>query len=388
MALQCLDSGRHFAMSERDSDIEFDFFEEEPATTEAQSTRAARRGGRPPIRPPAGVTPLLRLVGLIGFAILVVVLLVFAVQSCRGSQKRETYENYMQDVGEVGNQSEQIGRRLNTLLTDPAAKLTDIREQLSGLAQQQEQGVTQAEGIEAPGPLRDVHPAVIQSLQLRVSGLQGLDRAFQQTAQIKNASTAGRALAAQARRLLASDIVWDDLFKEPSRSTLAEQGVRGVQVPDSNFLRNPDLATASFMASLWQRVRGASTGGRPCSPRGTGLVSVKALPAGTDLSPSTLNTVEASENLGFAVTIEDTGCSQEVRIPITLTIQKNPEPIVKTQTVAIINPGERQTVTFSRIGQVPFATRTSVKVEVEPVKNETRTSNNTAEYPVIFSLGT
>ena len=101
-------------MSERDSDIEFDFFEDEPATTEAQSTRAARRGGRPPIRPPAGVTPLLRLVGLIGFAILVVVLLVFAVQSCRGSQKRETYEDYMQDVGEVANQSEQIGRRLNT----------------------------------------------------------------------------------------------------------------------------------------------------------------------------------------------------------------------------------------------------------------------------------
>jgi hypothetical protein len=378
-------------MSERDSDIEFDFFEDEPATTEAQSTRAARRGGRPPIRPPAGVTPLLRLVGLIGFAILVVVLLVFAVQSCRGSQKRETYQDYMQDVNEVASQSEEIGRRLNTLLTDPGAKLTDIREQLSGLAQQQEQGVTQAEGIEAPGPLRDVHPAVVQSLQLRVSGLEGLDRAFEQTAQIRNANTAGRALAAQARRLLASDVVWDDLFKEPSRAVLVEQGVRGVQVPDSNFLRNPDLATPALMTPIWQRVRGASTGGQPCSPRGTGLVSVKALPAGTELSTQTLNTVEASEDLGFAVTIEDTGCSQEVRIPVTLTIQKNPEPIVKTQTVAIINPGETQTVTFRNIGQVPFATRTSIKVDVKPVAGppkESRVENNTAEYPVIFSLGT
>jgi hypothetical protein len=56
--------------------------------------------------------------------------------------------------------------------------------------------------------------------------------------------------------------------------------------------------------------------------------------------------------------------------------------------VPIINPGERQTVTFREIGQVPFATRTSIKIEVEPVKGETRTSNNTAEYPVIFSLGT
>ena len=377
-------------MSERDSDIEFDFFEDEPATTEAQSTRQSRRGPRPPIRPPAGVTPLLRLIGLIAFAILVVVLLVFAVQSCRGSQKRDTYENYTEDVGEVAAQSEQIGRRLNGLLTDPAAKLTDIRQQLSGLADQQQQGVTRAEDIDPPGPLREIHPAVIQSLQLRVSGLEGLDRAFEQTAQIRNASLAGRALAVQARRLLASDVVWDDLYKDPSRAVLADQDVRGVQVPDSNFLRNPDLATPSLMAAVWRRVRGASTGGSDCSPRGTGLASVKALPSGTDLSTDTLNTVEASEQLGFSVTIENTGCSQEVRIPIKLTIVKDPDPIVKTQTVGIINPDESQTVTFRNLGQPPFARRTELRVEVTPVAGpprETNTDNNRAVYPVIFSLG-
>jgi hypothetical protein len=374
-------------MSERDTDIEFDFFEDEPATTEAQAARPSRRGRRPPIRPPAGVTPLLRLIGLIAFAILVVVLLVFAVDNCRGSQKRDTYEDYTADVDEVATQSEQIGRQLNNLLTDPAAKLATIREQLSGLAQQQEQGVTRAEDIEPPGPLREIHPAVIQALQLRVSGLQGLDRAFQQTAQIRNAPVAGRALAIQARRLLASDVVWDDLYKEPSRAVLVDQDVRGVQVPDSNFLRNPDLATPGLMASVWRRVRGASSGASACSPRGTGLVSTKALPGGTELSTTTLNTVEASEELGFAVTVEDTGCSQEVRIPVTLTIEKSPENIVKTQTIGIINPGEQQTVTFRRVGQVPFATRTNVKVEVKPVTSESKTDNNSAEYPVIFSLG-
>ena len=294
----------------------------------------------------------------------------------------------MEDVGEVATQSEQIGRRLNNLLTDPAAKLTEIRQQVSGLAQQQEQGVTRAEDIEAPGPLRDIHPAVIESLQLRVSGLEGLDRAFQRTSQIRNAGIAGRALAEQARRLVASDIVWDDLFKDPARQVLVDQDVRGVQVPDSNFVRQPDrIATASAMASIWQRVRGASTGGQACTPRGTGLVSTKALPSGTELSTQTLNTVEASEQLGFAVTVEDTGCSQEVRIPVTLTIRKSPENIVKTQTIPIINPGEQQTVTFRNIGQVPFATRTTITVAVKPVTGETRRENNSAEYPVIFSLG-
>ena len=77
---------------------------------------------------------------------------------------------------------------------------------------------------------------------------------------------------------------------------LVDQDVRGVQVPDSNFVRQPDrIATASAMASIWQRVRGASTGGQGVQPRGTGLVSTKALPSARSLLDTTLNTVEASE---------------------------------------------------------------------------------------------
>jgi hypothetical protein len=88
-------------VSERDDDIlEFDFFDE-PATVEQQQTsrvrmpRRRREGQppRPPIRPPQGFTPLLRLVGLIAFAILIVVLLVFWVQSCQSSSKRNAYRD-------------------------------------------------------------------------------------------------------------------------------------------------------------------------------------------------------------------------------------------------------------------------------------------------------
>src|SRR5258705_4472735 len=61
-------------MDSRDNDIEFDFFDEEPATTEAQSpqsrVRLPRRGGRGPgapgpAGPPRGLTPLLCLLALI-----------------------------------------------------------------------------------------------------------------------------------------------------------------------------------------------------------------------------------------------------------------------------------------------------------------------------------
>jgi hypothetical protein len=44
-------------------------------------------------------------------------------------------------------------------------------------------------------------------------------------------------------------------------------------------------------------------------------------------------------------------------------------------------------VTFRNLGQVPFAQKTTVLVDVAPVPGERNATNNKASYPVIFSLG-
>src|SRR5688572_16442406 len=206
-------------MSERDSsEIEFDFFEE-PTTTEAarpeRRARRPRRGRRPP-GPPSGLTPLLRLVGLISLAILVIVLLVFWISSCRGEAKHDTYRSYMRNVDRIANESERIGTRLNTALTRPDVRQAELRRNLEGLAQQQVQLVDSAEALDEPGPLRNEHRHLIEALQFRVSGLRGIRDGF--SGQTRNATQAGDALAAQARRLIASDVVWDDQFEDPAKA--------------------------------------------------------------------------------------------------------------------------------------------------------------------------
>ena len=72
---------------------------------------------------------------------------------------------------------------------------------------------------------------------------------------------------------------------------------------------------------------------------------------------------------------------------MTLTIQKPQGAIVRTQTLDLINPGQTKSVTFKDLGQVPFAQKTTVLVDVAPVPGEHNTTNNKASYPVIFSLG-
>jgi hypothetical protein len=382
-------------MSERDTDFEFDFFEE-PATQEAQAReRAPRRTRGPrvprgPLRPRAGLTPLLRLLGLIAFAILIVVLLLLWVQSCQEDAKRDTYSSYMTDMSAVASDSERIGRELSDVLTTPGIKSAELQKQLSGLVQQQVRVTERTRNFDSPGPLLNAHNAAVESMQFRVDGLSGLVEAFRRTQGSKDAAASGALLASQAERLVASDVIWDDLFKEPSVAELQNQDISGVEVPDSNFVQTPDLASTRSMVPIWERINGSAAsggGGTVSGVHGTNIEQVTVSPGGQVLSPSAENTVEASTDLGFVVSVANSGDSQEVKIPVTLTIQQSPTPIVKKQTIDIINPGETKQVVFRDFPSVDFGEPRVMRIDVEPVPGEKTTTNNTAEYRVSFSLG-
>jgi hypothetical protein len=385
-------------VTEHDTDIDFDFFEDEPPTQEATRSERLlpRRGPRGPQRPPrapTNLTPLLRLVGLIAFAILIVVLLVFWVQSCREAGKEKTYKSYMSKVSEIAGSSQQIGRQLSQALVAQGLKQAQVEQRIAGLAHQEQLDVDRAREITPPGTLRDEQAALVQALQFRVSGLNGLASALAATANVKDTTRAGTVLAAQMQRLLASDVVWDDAFKDPANAELRRQGVTGTSesggplVPDSNFLQTSDLVTPTSMATVLEKIRGGSVTPSQGGLRGTNLVSVKVLPTGTELSTSTTTTVVVRTNMTFQVTVEDSGDSQEVNIPVKLTIVQAGSPdIVKRATIGFINPGEQRTINFTNFTSPSFRAPATVKIEVQPVKGESNTSNNSADYPVIFSV--
>jgi hypothetical protein len=383
-------------MTERDTDIEFDFFDE-PETEEAsERVRAPRRQGprgpRRPVRPPSGLIPMLRLAGLIAFLILAVVLLVVAVRGCASDSKHARYENYINAVSKVAHSSTAIGTQLNQALSATGIKESQLEQKLKGLAAQQQQGVAQARDINPPGPLRVEHDQLIQVLSLRASGLSRLADAFRQTATSKSASAAGQLIATQARLLLASDVNYDYYFQQPTEQELLKQNVSDIGgVPDSNIFPNPDLASSQAMMSVWQHVHGAATGGNPGGKHGSALGPVKALPDGKVLqsgASASQNQITASTDLAFQVTVENSGDFQEFNVGVTLTIQKSPKPIVMRKKIPVINAGQTKTVTFTNINlNGLFGLPTTIKVDIQPVPGEVTTSNNSAEYRVIFSLG-
>jgi hypothetical protein len=316
------------------------------------------------------------------------VILVFVVKSCRGSSKHSEYANYMSDVRAIASGSAGVGRQLNDALTTPGIKEADLETKLQGLAQQESQYADRAQQITPPGPLRVEHQHLVEVLQLRASGISRLADAFRQTAKSKSSSDAGRLLAKQVQVLAASDVNWDFYFRTPSLRELKRQSITGVSVPESHVLVDSDLASTRSMIPVWQRVHGATTPQTtPTGLHGVGLIGTRVLPGGEQLSPTREATITASPQLAFEVSVKNTGEAQEVKVPVVLTIQKAPKPIVKRGTISLIDVGATETFTFHITEQPPFSTPTKIKVQAGPVPSERNFSNNKATYPVIFSFG-
>jgi hypothetical protein len=377
-----------------DDILDFDFVDDETRELAPPSRQGGRppggggpRGGgprRPQLGPPHGIMPLLRLAGLVALAILVVVLLAVWVQGCAGQDEESAYGDYLAGIGDVGSDSAKIGSDLATLLTTPGLAQTELETRLGGFVQRQQLDVERARDLDPPGPLTPAHGHAIEALDLRVRGLQGMLDTFRATKDSDDQAAAGQQLASWGQRLEASDVVWKDLFKDEAQATMAAEGVEGLTAPASVFVENSDLYTARSMSSIWQRVHGASTGGTPSGLHGSSLAFTKVQPANVQLSTTTETKITVSTDVSFEVGVTNSGENQEVGVKVNLTAQ--PTPIKKTGTIDVIDPGETKTVTFADFPDFPFQENTTVQVSIAPVPGETNTGNNTAEYPVVFTL--
>ncbi|MGH2841792.1 MAG: hypothetical protein ACRDKY_13305, partial [Solirubrobacteraceae bacterium] len=233
-------------MSERfqDDDIEFDFFEDvdtheqsPPDWLHDDEQEAQPEQPRPPRRQAGpgggggGLGPRGRLIALVVGAVVLAILLVFLILSCTGEGKAGTYRDYTEDMTVVANGSEKIGRDLDAALTTPGVKPNQLATTLDGLADLQQQELSEAEAVKEPGAMADEQAAALQSLSFRITGMRRLADVFRATAGSDDASGASLQLAAQANRLVTSDVVWADLFRNAALAQMRSEGVSGVPVP-------------------------------------------------------------------------------------------------------------------------------------------------------------
>ncbi len=231
-------------MEPSDDNPPFDFFSERPLPAAAgrpcvRSTCPTRRAPSAPARvdPCSSALP----VALVFVALVFVLVFALLVDSCAGESRHDAYAGYMNAVNTIAQESSADGGLADTALNTQGLTVPQMMRKFQGLAAAEQQNLNQAGQLSPPGRLRSENADLLEALQLRVLGLSGLAAEFERTIHVHTAPTVeALALSRQAYRLLASDIIWDDLFLKPSANQLSSDGVGGVSVPESHFLADPE----------------------------------------------------------------------------------------------------------------------------------------------------
>lgn len=383
------------------------FFDDE--YDEAPPERETRRRASMPSGP-RGKGPQRLLVLAVG-VLIVLVAGFFLVQRCQRDREVTAYQGYVQKANEVAKASATVGSEFSAAILTAGQTPDGLNQALGRQIQAQQQAARNAQSIEAPDGTKAYQPFLVQSMQYRVSGLQGTQKALQSA--FDAAGTTGQvpleqaaAVAATFQRLIASDVVYTDSYQDPVKGALAERSINAT-VENSQFV-DPKLiefAAPQRMQSILNALLGGvpvdnggedGAGGETADGgtadgqlHGTTLISTVFAPGDIQLDPSIVNEVDSANNMAFAVTVQNSGDATEVAIKVNVTLRAKgmDDRTLPTGEITTLDPGAEGTVEIPfGLSDIVFDDVVTAKVTVEKVPGEENVDNNIGVYEIQFRL--
>ena len=395
------------------------FFDDDYELDEAPPSRSARKRPSMPSTP-KGKGPQRLLVLVIGILI-VLVAGYFLVQRCQRDREVSSYQSYVSQSNEVAKASGTVGSEFSAAILTAGQTPDGLDKSLTREIQSQQQIARNAADLSAPDGVSSYKPFLVQSMQYRVSGLQGLQKALRDA--FTSAGTTGQvpleqsaAVAATFQRLIASDVVYSDSYQEPVKQVLAQRSINAT-VEDSQFV-DPKLiefAAPQRMQSILNALlggvpvdgggtvvtstdaegnvitstEGAATGDGSGALHGTTLISTLFNPGGTQLDPASVNEVDSANDMSLAITVQNSGDATEVSIKVNVVLRAKgmDDRTLPTGEITTLDPGAQGTVEIPfGLSDIVFDSVVTAKVTVEKVPGEQNIDNNIGVYQIQFRL--
>jgi hypothetical protein len=396
------------------------FFDDDYELDEAPPSRGARKRPSMPSAP-KGKGPQRLLVLVIGILILLVAGY-FLVQRCQRDREVSSYQNYVSQSNEVAKASGTVGSEFSAAILTAGQTPDGLDKSLTREIQSQQQIAKNAADLSAPDGVSSYKPFLVQSMQYRVSGLQGLQKALRDA--FNSAGTTGQvpleqsaAVAATFQRLIASDVVYSDSYQEPVKQVLAQKSINAT-VEDSQFV-DPKLiefAAPQRMQSILNALLGGvpvdgggtvvtstdaegnvitSTEGAVTGDTGSGalhgttLISTLFNPGGTQLDPASVNEVDSANDMSLAITVQNSGDATEVSVKVNVVLRAKgmDDRTLPTGEITTLDPGAQGTVEIPfGLSDIVFDSVVTAKVTVEKVPGEQNIDNNIGVYQIQFRL--
>lgn len=316
-----------------------------------------------------------RALALVGGLVLLI-LLVLGVKGCLDARANRELSDYARNVSQIVEETQQTSKSFFGKLEDPGnLSVTEFVDQVDADRSAMTTYAERVDELGTPGDMSRAQSNLELAYQLRVSAMDEISAKMSTALGDAGAEKAMLGISKQMQKLLAADVIYEQVVRPEVDGVLASNSVSGNDLPKAAFLPDEKWLEESAVSDALGSISG---GGGAATPgvHGLGLVGVNV--NGSELVEGAPVTVAGEEGVEVEVTVQNQGESTENGITVSVTFNGS----TLEQEIDEIAAGEEATANIA-LTPAPSG-EVTLEVEAEPVAGETVTENNEASYTVLI----
>lgn len=347
-------------------------------------SRRPPRGGGGPRRGGDKQQLMVRRALALGAGLLVLILLVFGAKGCLDARKNRSLENYANNVTQIVNETNALGKSFFARLSDPGElSVTEFTSEIQSDRSAMDGFLSRVEKLDTPGDMSAAQDSLTLVYQLRTSAMDTIADQMSTALGDEGSERARRQIAAQMSVLSAADVVYNRVTRHEIDNTIQSNGANAPQMPRSAFIVKPeDWISIEGIDDALDGVSGAESTEEADDNlvHGTGIDPASSVTiGGTALVPDITNTVPAGTDPTVEVNVQNQGTADESDVTVSVSVDGG---TAIESSIPDIPAGATGTasipLTPAPSGQV------TLDVSVDAVPGEQVTDNNEASYTVDF----
>lgn len=311
----------------------------------------------------------------LGGGLILLILLVLGVKGCLDARANRELSDYADNVAQIVEETDQTSKSFFDKLEDPGnLSVTDFVDQVNTDRSAIDTYATRIDELSTPGDMERAQSNLELVYQLRAGAMGEIADKMSTALGDAGAEKAMAGIAKQMQKLLAADVIYEQVVRPEVDSVLASNGVSDSDLPKSTFLRDEKWLDESTVSDALSGISGSSGSATP-GVHGTELAGVSV--NGSELIEGAPVSVSGEEGVEVEVSVQNQGESAESGITVSVTAEGN--------TIE----GEIDEIEVGEIGTVSIpltpapSGEVTLEVEVEPVAGEQVTENNEASYTLL-----
>jgi len=310
----------------------------------------------------------------LGGGLLLLILIVLGIKGCLDARANRELSDYARNVTQIVEETKQTSKSFFEKLEDQGnLSVTDYVEAVNADRSAVDTQATRVDDLSAPGDMGRAQSNLELVYQLRSDAMDEIAEKMPTALGDAGAEKAMAGIAKQMQKLLASDVVYEQVVRPEVDGVLANNGISDSDVPESTFLPDEKWLDEATVSEALGGVSGSSE--NASGVHGTELSGVVV--NGTELVEGAPATVSAEEGVEVEASVQNQGESTENGVTVAVTYEGT---TVKGE-IDELPAGETGTaiipLTPTPSGEV------TIEVVVEALPGEELTENNEAAYTLV-----